>query len=456
MTVIHNARLADGRLYSIHIEGDLITQVVPQASDIQVTNPEAKSLAQMAVDQSPLLEPHIVNAGGACLVPGAIDGHVHSRDPGFCHKENWSTLSSAAFKGGVVAVADMPNTAPATVDKHGISAKLEACAGTKLDYRFFLGVTADNIDSIAELAAEKNLPICGIKVFYGRSTGSLFFDDLDKLDRYVSKQTLLVFHSEDQCRIDNLTEQYQTALQTTRKPHQFGIHSRVRDVESACRSSQVIIEWALKTGRSIHLAHISTEREMELIQRARRDGARITCEVGPHHLIFSTDDYQELGSKIKVNPPVRAIEEVRGLRNFFAHGEVDIFATDHAPHTLQEKSAPYPKCPSGIPSIEFYWPLLAHCRQISANKLSLDELVDLSARRPARRFGFDDLGDIAPGKRASFVWLEEKTWTISEDDVTAHCAWSPYIGRSMPWQVKATWHRGLCVYRQSSETVRGL
>lgn len=425
MPVLVNAKLVDGNLYTLEWQGERFTGVTPQRSTVQVTD--------------------AVDAGGNLIIPGLIDAHVHSRDPGLTHKESWPTLARAAAKGGVVAVVDMPNTLPPTMTRAEVLVKAERAAQSGLGHRFLLGVDERNIGTLRETLDDQTLPVCGVKVYFGHSTGNLMFDSLEKLHVALggNKDTLVVFHSEDQCGIDH--------NYTTIDRKQFGegngsfrLHTALRSSQTAWTSTKKILDWAVQHQYKTHIAHLSTPREVDLIQEARAKGGRITSEVAPHHMLLCDDDYERLGPFLKVNPPVRSRAEINEMLVAYGRGDIEIFATDHAPHTHFEKWAPYDHCPSGMPSIDFFAPLLLECAQQA--KLNLKTAIESAASVPADLYGFKDYGRIAVGAYANFVWLDSTELLVDEKEVLSKCGWTPYHGRRLPATVAATWHRGRVVY----------
>ena len=356
----------------------------------------------------------IFDGEGLAIAPAAVDCHVHSRDPGAPQKECWESLGRSAFKGGVVAVVDMPNTTPPTFFPEDVLNKEAAAARSGLDYRFLLGTGAVNLSSLRETLRTEGLPLAGLKIYYGQSTGDLMFSDLEALEQALPAdyRGLLVFHSEDQCRIDQRYHDARKDPASSEEGFQsHRIHSHIRDDQSAWVSTRRILSWAETCPFRVHLAHTSTPEEVEWLEQSRGRGAELSSEVTPHHLLLSTEDYDDLGPFIKVNPPVRSSKTVGRLRTMFSQGLLDCFATDHAPHTKEEKRRAYDECPSGIPSIEFFWPLFglvaAECGK------TVWDLLPMICSQPAGLFGFHDLGSLAAGKSASFVLIEESSWVIS-------------------------------------------
>ena len=422
----NNAKLFDGRLVSVEWSEEFITDV--------------KEQTQL------LAEPDAIDLQGQYLAPGMIDLHVHSRDPGFAHKEDWVTLTRAAHKGGVVMVCDMPNTDPVTMDHASILSKKERADQGGLLYRFYLGVGAGNIDRLAQELTDHDELLCGLKVYYGQSTGELMYDDLNRLAEALPKPftKILSFHSEDQCAIDAQTAKLLPSLCDDYAS--FAIHSTIRSSKAAHTSTQTILDWGHETGFPVHIAHLSTPKEMTLIEQARARGQKVTTEVAPHHLVFSIEDYPRLGPLIKMNPPVRTKEEVKELNRQFALGLIECFATDHAPHTLEEKDTKlYKQCPSGVPSIEYFAPLLFTLAK--RNGLDLTQAMAMGTSHPAELLGLKDRAQIKKGCYADFTVLTEGDFIIAPNEpILSKCGWTPFRGMELDYRVQSTWFQGKCVY----------
>ena len=439
--------MANGKLASLHIQDQKFYKIIEQKNSVASYSQDL-SLEDWIFSQQ---EAASVDAKGALIVPAGIDCHVHSRDPGYPEKETWQSLSQAAFKGGVTGLVDMPNTLPPTMYRQDVLQKSKLAKESGLDFRLLLGVGQENIPLLKELLTDRNLPLAGIKVYYGQSTGNLMCDDLDAIARNLPPDYdgMLVFHSEDQCRIDARTNRFQTETEDTTAAS-YKIHSHIRDSQTAWNSTKTILAWAEKYKKNIHLAHVSTPTEIDLLDAVRAKGLKPSCEISPHHLLFNTNDYSRLGSKIKVNPPVRSAAEVSKLKEKLAEGRIDCFGTDHAPHTIQEKGMPYHKCPSGIPSIELFWPLLLKLAEMC--ELPLTHFVNLGTSTPANLFGFKKKGSIKEGFSADFVWLKEEPFELKIEDIHAKCGWSPYIGTRFPGRVAATWKAAKCVFFEKTKT----
>ncbi len=431
---------------SLAVSGGVF-QDVDLGPDANMVPPRALSLDAFGLADSP--DAAIYDAAGAILVPAAIDAHVHSRDPGLTHKETWETLARAAFRGGVTAVCDMPNTLPPTMSREAVLQKAEIAAASGVRFRLQLGIGAGNVRDVAGLLADPSLPLCSLKVFYGKTTGDLLYDDLEELGRLLppEKAKLLVFHSEDQCTVDHNHARLKNRLESSAK-RDFVVHSEIRSSAAAHASTRAILAWAVSWGGPVHLAHVSTPLEVELVAEARAKGARVTCEVAPHHLLFSTDDYARLGSLVKMNPPLRSPAEVTALQRLFGQGAIEVFATDHAPHTLAEKAQAVGKAPSGVPGVEHFYQLLFHCARRFG--LADEKALAMATSAPAALFGFPELGTLAAGKAADFVRLRFAPHVLRGEEVVSKCGWTPYDGLSVPCDVTATFCRGRRVNPQTA------
>ncbi|MBP9708792.1 MAG: dihydroorotase family protein, partial [Oligoflexales bacterium] len=228
------------------------------------------------------------------------------------------------------------------------------------------------------------------------------------------------------------------------KPEDFIIHSLIRSSKAAMTSTEAILEWAIRYKRPVHIAHISTPQEVAMILKANKLGAHISCEVAPHHLLLDTSYYSKFGSLVKMNPPIRSLEEVQQLNRHFSNGEIDIWATDHAPHTKEEKATTVRKAPSGVPGIELFYPLFFEC--LARNKIPLEKLFSMANSKPAKLFGFDKLGEIKPGNFADFVFMEAGEYLVDETKLLGKSHWSPYHGFKLKHKVLACFNSGELKY----------
>lgn len=446
MITIINARLADSRLVSFDIESGHLRRLRTQGQ--LVTSSAARPLLAMA---DAAHDTGLFDAGGDLLLPAGIDIHVHSRDPGLTHKETWTTLAQGAYRGGVTLVCDMPNTLPPTLSKAAVVDKAQRAAASGIRFALLLGVGAANVHEVGELLTDPRLPLCALKVFYGKTTGELVYDDLVTLGKSLPRNLTkpIVFHSEDQCTIDCNHQRLAPRL-AAQDNQAFAVHSEIRSSAAAHASTRAILAWAKDYGRPVHIAHVSTPLEVELVEEAKAQGVLASCEVAPHHLVFSTDDYARLGPLAKMNPPLRSPNEVAALRRLFGQGAIDVFATDHAPHLLSEKNTQVALSPSGVPGVELFYPLLLSLAEQTG--LDLARAVAMGSGAPARLFGFAGLGQIDEGYAADFVLMQNAPWTVRGEEVVSKCGWTPYDGMVLPWLVAGTWSRGLRVYQSKAAT----
>lgn len=382
----------------------------------------------------------VLDLNGLHVLPGVIDSQVHFREPGLEHKENLEAGTRGAVLGGVTAVFEMPNTYPLTLGAADLRAKLDAAQGRSwCDHAFYIGGSALNADSLQEL---EQLPACaGIKVFMGSSFGDLLADEDDVLRRILRHgRRRLAVHAEDEAR---LRERKYIALDSG----DVRQHPVWRDVESALKASQRIVRLAAEVKRRLHVLHVSTAEEMQFLA-AHKD--RVTVEVTPHHLSLQAPDcYERLGSLAQMNPPVRGQVHQDALWQAIRSGVVDVIGSDHAPHTLQEKSQAYPASPSGMTGVQTLLPVMLN--HVHAGRLSLQRLVDLTSAGPARIFGLEGKGRIAVGFDADFSIVDLKARRrIRNDWIASVSGWSPYDGMPVVGWPIHTIVRGHCVVRDEA------
>lgn len=385
-----------------------------------------------------------IDATGLTVLPGVIDSQVHFREPGLEHKEDLESGARSAALGGVTAVFEMPNTNPSTITPDLLTDKLaRAKARMDVDHAFYAGATHNNLDVLPEM--ERIAGCCGVKVFMGASTGSLLVEDDEGVEavlRAISRRA--AFHSEDEYR---LLERRGLA-----RDGDWTSHPEVRDVEAAVSSTRRLIRIAREVGKRIHVLHITTAEEMELLRDAR-DIASV--EVTPQHLtLVAPEAYERLGSHAQMNPPIREQRHVDGLWRALNAGIVDVLGSDHAPHTLEEKAMLYPASPSGMPGVQTLVPvMLTH---VNAGRLSLQRFVDLTSAGPQRIFGIVGKGRIAEGYDADFTLVDlKRTETINADWSKSRCGWTPFEGmQATAWPV-GTIVRGIDVMRDGEIVNKG-
>jgi dihydroorotase len=358
----------------------------------------------------------VIDCEGLHILPGVIDSQVHFREPGLEHKEDLETGSRAAVMGGVTSVFEMPNTKPTTTSAERIADKVARARNRMFcDFAFYVGGTRENLDDIAALEHAEGS--AGIKVFAGSSTGDLLVEDDAGLDAIISRiSRRAAFHSEDEMRLRD-----RVGFQIAGDP---ASHPIWRDEEAARLCTERLLGIARKHHKRIHVLHISTAEELPLLA-ANRDIA--TVEVTPHHLTMCADDYARLGTKLQMNPPVRNKRHREALWHAIASGLVDVLGSDHAPHTLEEKSKPYPQSPSGMTGVQTLVPtMLDH---VNKGRLTLERFVDLTSHGPNRIFGIARKGRIAEGYDADFTIVDMKrTETITNKWIVSRSNWTPYDG----------------------------
>jgi dihydroorotase len=385
----------------------------------------------------------VIDAAGAWLLPGMIDDQVHFREPGLTHKGGIWSESRAAVAGGITSYMEMPNTLPPTVTLEALENKYAIAADKSLaNYAFYLGATNDNLEVIRALPRGA---AAGIKIFMGASTGNMLVDNEDTLSGiFRDAPALIVTHCESTPLIrQNLAR----ALQQYGREIPVSEHPNIRSVEACYRSTQTAIALARRHQAPLHVLHLSTAREMELFEPGPLDGKLVTAEVCVHHLHFNSSDYERLGNRIKCNPAIKSPADQAALLAALKEGRLDIIATDHAPHTREEKAvSDYQKAPSGLPLVQDA--LLAALEFHHDGELSLEEIVLRTAHNPARRYGVVDRGFLREGGWADLVLVDTGRPTpVTRARVLSQCGWSPFEGETFRSSIVATVVNGQVVYR---------
>ena len=404
-----------------------------------VVNQDGENIRDIAVnagrivalgDVSAFRAAEVLDCRNLHILPGVIDSQVHFREPGLTHKEDLETGSKAAVMGGVTAVFEMPNTKPETTSAEALADKVSRATHRMYsDFAFYVGGTRENFEQISEL--EKLPASAGIKVFIGSSTGDLLVEDDAGLEQIISRLgRRAAFHSEDEFRLrERISHQV---------PGNASSHPVWRDVEAARLCTERLLRIAKKYQKRIHVLHISTADELPLLS-AHRDLA--TVEMTPHHLTLSANDYERLGTKLQMNPPVRGPEHRDALWRAINSGLVDVLGSDHAPHTLEEKAKPYPQSPSGMTGVQTLVPIMLD--HVNKGKLSLQRLVDLTSHGPQRIFNIKNKGRIAEGYDADFTIVDlKRSETITNKWIQSKSAWTPYDGVKVQGWVTGTFVRG--------------
>ena len=395
----------------------------------------------------------VVDAGGKFLIPGVIDDQVHFREPGLTHKAEIATESKAAVAGGITSFMEMPNTKPQTTTIEALEQKYERASQVSMaNYSFYLGATNDNIEEIKKLDGSRN---CGVKVFMGSSTGNMLVDDPEALEQiFAGSPTLIATHCEDEATIQKNTEEQKAQFGDDIPVH---MHPVIRSEAACFLSSDLAVKLARKHNARLHVLHISTARELELFEQGTDfEKKRITAEVCIHHLWFYDADYERKGTLIKWNPAVKTKRDRDSLVAALLNDKLDVIATDHAPHTIEEKQSRYFQSPSGGPMVQHA--LVAMLEFVRQHKMTIEKVVEKMCHAPARLFGVKERGFLEPGFKADMVLLDlEKEWTVAHKNIYYKCGWSPFEGETFHSAVTHTWVNGKLVYKEGmfNEMIRG-
>ncbi|MFB5944410.1 dihydroorotase [Albibacterium profundi] len=385
-----------------------------------------------------------INAEGLHLLPGLIDDQVHFREPGLTHKADIWHESRAAVAGGCTSFMEMPNTIPNTLTQELLEEKYQTAATSSLaNYSFFMGAANDNIEEVLRTNAKN---VCGVKVFMGSSTGNMLVDNQETLENIFSKVPLLIAtHCEDEATIRQNLKQYQEQYETLT----IDMHPKIRSAEACYLSSSEAVRLAKKYGTRLHILHISTAKETKLFRNdIPLKEKKITAEACIHHLWFSDQDYAEKGNLIKWNPAVKTADDREAIFKAVLDGRIDVIATDHAPHTLEEKSRPYAEAPSGGPLVQFA--LQALLDFYHQGKLSLEDLVQKTAHNTATCFQVENRGYIREGYWADLVLVDlNKDYTVTKDKILSKCGWSPFEGHTFKSSIEYTLVSGNIVYEDN-------
>ena len=385
-----------------------------------------------------------IDAAGKWLLPGLIDDQVHFREPGHVHKGDIASESAAAVAGGVTSFMDMPNVSPATVTRERLAAKYAAARNRAYgNFGFYLGATESNL---AEIQALEGSEACGVKVFMGPSTGGLLVEDPQALERiFANCSVLIATHCEDRSRIE---ENMLSAKQAYGANIPASAHPEIRDGECCYRSSSLAVSLARKHGAKLHVLHLTTEKELELFSPSVDIGSEgsVTAEVCVHHLWFHDADYARLGNQIKCNPSIKSKQDQEALRAALRDGRISVIATDHAPHTLEEKSAGYLKAPAGLPLVQHS--LLMLLDLVQAGHFTLECAVEKACHAPARLYGVANRGYLREGYYADCVVVDPGGGqTVDREGLLYKCRWSPLEGHRFSARIDATLVNGAIAWR---------
>ena len=380
---------------------------------------------------------------GKHLLPGVIDDQVHFREPGLTHKATIETESKAAVAGGVTSFMEMPNTIPNALTIDLLEQKYQIAANSSpANYSFFMGVSNDNAEEVLKLNKIKN-DYCGVKIFMGSSTGNMLVDNFNTLEKIFSETELLIAtHCEDETIIKNNYQQ----LKSIKSKLSPSDHAFIRDEDACYESSLRAVKMAQKYDTRLHILHISTEKELQLFGNMMPlKEKRITAEVCVHHLHFTADDYDQLGYQIKCNPAIKAAHNKSALWKALLDDRLDIIATDHAPHTMEEKEGPYEHAHSGLPLVQHSLQMML--KYVQEGKISIEKVVEKMSHAVADCFGIQERGYIREGYFADVVMVDlNKPYTVTENNILYKCGWSPLMGVTFPSSIIKTMVSGNIVF----------
>lgn len=390
-------------------------------------------------------ETKIIDADGSYLLPGMIDDQVHFREPGLTHKGTIETESKAAVAGGITSFIEMPNTVPQATTIELLEEKFDIASKTSwANYSFMFGGTNDNLEEILKVDPQK---VAGLKLFLGSSTGNMLVDDPKILEEIFSKTNLLISaHCENEATIKQNLEKYKAEYG---EDIPVELHPKIRSEEACYISSSRAIKLAEKTGARLHVFHVSTEKETYLFSNKKPlSEKKITAEVCIHHLWFTDEDYKTKGNKIKWNPAIKTEKDRDGLLKALLDDRIDVIASDHAPHTLEEKNNKYLNAPSGGPLVQHA--LVALLEMYHKGKISLEKIVEKTAHNPAILFQIKDRGYIRKGYKADLVLVDlNSPWNVKKENLLYKCGWSPFEGTIFKSRVTHTLVNGIVVYENS-------
>lgn len=417
-------------------------------ADVLIGNGRIEKIAPSISVQGNVRE---IDATGLYLLPGAIDDQVHFREPGLTHKATIQSEARAAVAGGVTSFMEMPNVNPPTLTQELLEAKYAIASQSSVaNYSFFMGVANDNIDEVLRTNDKKN-DVCGVKIFMGSSTGNMLVDNYLTLNRIFSESELLIAtHCEDERIIAANKQRYPDADNAS-------FHPLIRNEEACFESSFSAVQLAKQTGARLHILHISTARELQLFSNMLPlEEKSITAEVCVHHLHFTADDYARYGNLIKCNPAIKAAENRAALWEALLDDRLDVIATDHAPHTWEEKQLPYAQAPAGVPLVQHS--LLLMLQYVKEGKISIEKVVEKMSHAVARCFNIRERGFIREGYFADLVLVDLGGNTpVDKGNILYKCGWSPFEGHTFPVRITHTMVNGNIVYEngQLSDLVQG-
>jgi dihydroorotase len=385
-----------------------------------------------------------INGENQFLLPGVIDDQVHFREPGLTHKANIYSEAKAAIAGGTTSFMEMPNTQPPVFTQELLEDKYQIGAQTSLaNYSFYMGTSQDNWEEVLKTNDKKN-EVCGVKIFMGSSTGNLLVDNPLVLERIFGGSELLIA---THCEEESIIKRNKAALEAIKPILEASDHPIVRNEEVCFESSFKAIQFAKKFDARLHILHISTAEELQLFSNLRTlADKRITAEVCVHHLHFTSNDYAALGNLIKCNPAIKAPENKDALWKGLLNDQLDVIATDHAPHTWAEKQEAYAQAHAGLPLVQHG--LMLMLKYVDEGKISMEKMVEKMSHAVATCFEIKDRGFIREGYHADLVLVKKAPYTVAKENILYHCGWSPFEGSRFPYQVNTTFVNGYKVYHE--------
>jgi dihydroorotase len=409
--------------------------------DVLIKNGRIEKIASQIESIGGITE---INGENQFLLPGVIDDQVHFREPGLTHKANIYSEAKAAIAGGTTSFMEMPNTQPPVFTQALLEDKYQIGANTSLaNYSFYMGTSQDNLEEILK-TNDKKKDVCGLKIFMGSSTGNLLVENPLVLEKIFGGTELLIA---THCEEESLIKRNKAALEAIKPILEPSDHPIIRDEEVCFESSFKAIQLAKKFDARLHILHISTAKELQLFSNLRTlADKRITAEVCVHHLHFTANDYASLGNLIKCNPAIKAPENKNALWEGLLNDQLDVIATDHAPHTWTEKQEAYAHAHAGLPLVQHG--LLLMLKYVDEGKMSMEKMVEKMSHAVATCFQIKDRGFIREGYHADLVLVKKAPYTVSKDNILYHCGWSPFEGNSFPYQVNTTFVNGYKVYHE--------
>jgi dihydroorotase len=409
--------------------------------DVFIKNGRIEKIASQIESMGSITE---INGENQFLLPGVIDDQVHFREPGLTHKANIYSEAKAAIAGGTTSFMEMPNTQPPVFTQALLEDKYQIGANTSLaNYSFYMGTSQDNLEEILK-TNDKKKDVCGLKIFMGSSTGNLLVENPLVLEKIFGGTELLIA---THCEEESLIKRNKAALEAIKPILEPSDHPIIRDEEVCFESSFKAIQLAKKFDARLHILHISTAKELQLFSNLRTlADKRISAEVCVHHLHFTANDYASLGNLIKCNPAIKAPENKNALWEGLLNDQLDVIATDHAPHTWTEKQEAYAHAHAGLPLVQHG--LLLMLKYVDEGKMSMEKMVEKMSHAVATCFQIKDRGFIREGYHADLVLVKKAPYTVSKDNILYHCGWSPFEGNSFPYQVNTTFVNGYKVYHE--------